>query len=125
MSQGKVSSKSYVPVGSAVEMIPSAPPLVGDEPVVNVLHAVPYDPPLSGVSNEIEDHPESDDEDEEGFTEYGVTPKWREDRPIKIIHIQTTVVTDMTDVTAMGAMGMDVMVTHATDATTVMDHITV
>lgn len=84
MSQGKVSSKSYVPVGSAVEMIPSAPPLVGDEPVVNVLHVVPYDPPLRGVSNEIEDHPESDDEDEEGFTEYGVTPKWREDRPIKV-----------------------------------------
>eukprot|EP01040_Poterioochromonas_malhamensis_P018174 gene18174-21142_t len=125
MSQGKVSSKSYVPVGSAVEMIPSAPPLVGDEPVVNVLHAVPYDPPLRGVSNEIEDHPESDDEDEEGFTEYGVTPKWREDRPIKIIHIQTTVVTDITDVTAMGAMGMDVMAMPVTDATTVMDHITV
>jgi hypothetical protein len=45
--------------------------------------------------------------------------------PHQIIHIQTTVVTDMTDVTAMGAMGMDVMAMPVTDATTVMDHITV
>lgn len=87
MSQGKVSSKSYVSVGSSVEMTPSAPLLVGEEPVVNALHAVPYDPSLSGVFHTVEGHPESDDEDEEGFTEYGVTPEWQDDRPIKADNI--------------------------------------